>query len=232
MRRKTAISVTAGAEVASGRAALYELLVTVFRRLPDHDLLEKIGKGDFQHLLVRFSELDNDRLNSGVRLLTAYRSSLQGRAEEEVLTELSVDRTRILRGTGHPDLKPPYEGLYRRRKEMGDSLLEIIRFYRAAGLLPENTNQESADYLLVELDFMKQLCLRERKTWLNNGGLKETITHEETFLKEHLGRWAGDFCLAVEKHGATDFYKGFSLILDGFLMMEKEWLARISRQIR
>jgi len=43
MGRKTAVSGSAGADVASGRAAFYELLVSLFRRLPDRDLLE-IGR--------------------------------------------------------------------------------------------------------------------------------------------------------------------------------------------
>jgi TorA maturation chaperone TorD len=231
MRRKTALSGTAGADIASGRAAFYEMTVAVFRWLPDHDLLEKIGRGYFQDFLLRIGELDNDRLNSGVRLLASYQSSLQGRIDGEALTDLSVDRTRILRGTGHPDMKPPYEGLYRRRKAIGDSVLEVIRFYRKAGFLPDMANQESADFLLVELDFMKQLCSREQVQWSNNEGLKETIGHEEKFLEKHLGSWAGDFCCAVEKHGATDFYRGFSLILDGFLTMDKEWVTRLSRQM-
>ncbi|PKN66872.1 MAG: hypothetical protein CVU57_04725 [Deltaproteobacteria bacterium HGW-Deltaproteobacteria-15] len=232
MRRKSVVSGKAGADVASGRAAFYEMLVTVFRRLPDPDLLQKIVKGDFPDFLVRFRELDNDRLNSGVRLLTSYQSSLQGRIDEEVLMELSVDRTRIVRGTGHSDLKPPYEGLYKRRKAAGESVLEVIRFYRMAGLLPDMNNQESADFLFVELDFMKQLCLREQEKWLDDGGLRETITHEEKFLEEHLGKWAGDFCREVEKHASTDFYRGFSLILDGFLTVDKKWLTRLSRQIQ
>jgi TorA maturation chaperone TorD len=231
MRGKSAISAAAGADVAAGRVAFYELLVTVFRWLPDRDLLRKIGKGDFQSFLVRFRELDNDRLNSGVRLLSSYQSTFQGKIDEDILTELSVDRTRILRGAGHPDLKPPYEGLYNRRKAMGESVLEIIRFYRTAGLLPDMSNQESADYLFVELDFMKQLCLREQEKWLDDGGLKETLKHEEKFLEEHLGSWAGDFCCAVEKHASTDFYRGFSLILDGFLTMDKEWVKRLLREV-
>lgn len=231
MRRKPVVSGTAGADMASGRAAFYELLVAVFRRLPDSDLLVKIGRGEFQNLLVRCCELENDRLNSGVQLLTSYRSAVQDRVEEEVLMELSVDRTRILRGTGHPDLKPPYEGLYRRTTGMGESVLEIRNFYRLAGLLPDETNQEAADYLLVELDFMKQLCLREQEQWLNEAGLKETISQEERFLVDHLGHWVGDFCSAVQKHALTDFYRGFSLILDGFVALDREWVTQLSRQI-
>ncbi|RJR47453.1 MAG: hypothetical protein C4576_09530 [Desulfobacteraceae bacterium] len=230
MGRKTAFSATAGADVASGRAAFYELLVGVFQWLPDREFLQKIRNGGFQDLLTRFSELRNDRFDSGAHLLSSYQSSIQTGSDEEVLKELSVDRTRILRGTGHPDLKPPYEGLYS-RKAAGESVLEIIRFYRRAGLLPDMDNQESADFLLVEMDFMKQLCLREQEKWLNREGIEETITQEKEFLEEHLGNWAGDFFLAVEKHASTDFYRGFSTIADGFLKMDEEWITRLMQEM-
>jgi TorA maturation chaperone TorD len=96
--------------------------------------------------------------------------------------------------------------------------------------MPDETVHESPDYLCVELDFMKQLCLREQSQWLHDSGIKETIAQEEEFLREHLGNWVGDFCRAVEKHAVTDFYKGFSLILDAFVTMDKEWIGEVLRQ--
>jgi TorA maturation chaperone TorD len=231
MVMKPVQSGVSGADIASGRSALYDLLVAVFRHLPDRALLSRIGRGEFQGYLARCCELENGRFNAGLDLLTSYQSRIRGRPDEEVLTELSVDRTKILRGTGHPDLRPPYEGLYRSRKSMGDSVLEIRRFYRKAGLLPDETMGESPDYLCVELDFMKQLCLREQDRWLHDTDLRETVTQEKEFLTEHLGHWVGDFARAVERHALTDFYRGFSLILDAFVAMDKEWLEEFSRKM-
>jgi len=79
---------------------------------------------------------------------------------------------------------------------------------------------------------MKQLCLSEQEKWLNGEGLKETIAQEKEFLEEHLGNWAGDFCRAVEKHGSTDFYRGFSIVVDGFLNMDKEWVTRLLQNMQ
>jgi len=231
MGRKPIVSGAAGAGIAAGRASFYDVLVAVFRHLPDRDLLMRIERGDFQDFFARCCELENGTLNSGVALLNSYQGSIRGRPEGEVLTELSVDRTKIFRGTGHEDLKPPYEGLYTRKQSMGDSVLEARRSYRKAGLMPDETVHESPDYLCVELDFMKQLCLREQDQWRHDGGVKETITQEEEFLREHLGTWVGDFCRAVAKHGLTDFYKGFSLILDAFVSMDREWLGEVLQQV-
>ena len=58
-------------------------------------------------------------------------------------------------------MNPPYESLYKKGAGFGDSVLGLKRFYRRVGLLPDETVSDSADYLCVELDFMRQLCLRE-----------------------------------------------------------------------
>lgn len=231
MARKSAINGSTVAEVAAGRAAFYDLLVAVFGHLPDRELVAKIQRGDFQSFLMGCCELGNGRFDAGFQMVTTYQTAIKVRPGEEVFTELSVDRTKILRGTGHPDLRPPYEGLYRRKESIGDSVLELKRFYRKAGLLPDETVRESADYLCVELDFMKELCLREQSRWSDDGGVRETVVQEEEFLRRHLGDWVGDFCIEVEKHALTDFYRGFSLILDAFIGMEKEWLRDLLQQI-
>jgi TorA maturation chaperone TorD len=164
--------------------------------------------------------------------------AMRERPEEDILTELAVDRTTILRGTGHADMKPAYEGLYRKGARFEDSVLGVRRFYRKAGLVPDETVGESADYLCVELDFMKQLCLREEVLRLREGEVEEaiaktiarTIELQEQFLRVHLGNWAGEFCGAVEKYASTDFYRGFALILDAYIRMDRKWLGSLVGQ--
>jgi len=67
---------------------------------------------------------------------------------------------------------------------------------------------------------------------VNDGEVLETVVQEEAFLKEHLGLWVHDFCARVERHALTDFYRGFSVILDAFMDMEKEWLRDLLQKIR
>lgn len=217
------ISKTGGAEIAGGRAQLYGLLGAVFGRIPDLDLIGRIRAREFECMFERCAELADEGFRSGLRLLSSYSDEIGRRQEAELLTELSVDRTKILRGTGHPDLKPPYEGLYAREKGMGDSVLEVRRFYRKAGLLPDEAVPEPADFLCVELDFMRQLCLREQEEWSSGGAAAETIALQREFLAEHLGRWVGDFCRALQAHGITGFYRGIGLILGAFIRTELEW---------
>ena len=212
------------AEIAGGRANLYDLLVGVFGHLPDKNLIMKIKSRGLQNLLDSCYGLDNSRFKSGVDYIKSYQSNMELKPDEEILTELSVDRTRILRATGHTNLKPPYEGLYKNNENIGASFLEVKGFYRKAGLLPDETVHEPPDYLCIELDFMKNLCRREQAQWSSAVGVTETVANEEKFLREHLGSWVGEFCSQAEKHALTDFYRGFLAILDAVVSMDMEYL--------
>lgn len=220
------------AEMARGRAEFYDLLVGILSHFPDQEFLNKIRGDDFKNVLNTLSELNSARCRSGLNLIHSYQSAIKSKPDDEVLTELSVDRTKILRGTGHPDLKPPYEGLYKEGNDVGRSLLEVKRCYREAGMLPDETVHEPPDYICVELDFMKQLCLREQDQWRSEGDVLKVIATEEEFLTEHLGSWVGEFCQQVERHALTDFYRGFALILEAVIITDMQYLRELLRKFK
>jgi TorA maturation chaperone TorD len=125
-------------------------------------------------------------------------------------------------------MRPPYEGLYRKGSGFGESVREVRRFYRTAGIVPDESVTEAADYLCVELDFMRQLCLRESALRHNKEACEQaiiqTIALQEDFLRTHLGAWVGSYCSAVQKHASTDFYRGLAFILDAYIRTERVWL--------
>lgn len=220
------------AEMAGARAEVYDLLVGIFGHLADQRFLAKIRGDAFNHILNTLAYQDSVGFISGIDYVRSYQSAIETRPDEEVLTELSVDRTRIMRGTGPPDLKPPYEGLYRDNRDVGKSLLEVKRFYRRAGMLPDETVREPPDYICLELDFMKQLCLSERDQWSSNADAGEIVAHEEAFLGNHLGTWVGEFCHQVEKHALTDFYRGLALILEAFISADTAYLMALTGSLK
>ena len=210
------------AKMAGARASLYDLLVKIFNHLPDEDLLKKIEGRVFEDMFSGFS---------GMEHIKSYRSQMAKKSQEDILTELSVDRTKILRGTGPKELKPPYEGCYKKDCDMGSAAIKVRSFYRTAGMLPDESVPESPDYLCVELDFMKNLCLREKEQWLSGEDASEILATEECFLTEHLGCWIGDFCSVTKEYAMTDLYRGFSEILNEVIMMDKEYLRGLEKQI-
>ncbi|MBW1805196.1 MAG: molecular chaperone TorD family protein [Deltaproteobacteria bacterium] len=206
---------SATAEMAEARASLYDIMVKILNQLPDEELLNKIEERVFEEMFHGFSGVDH---------IKSYCSKIAGNSTEEILTELSVDRTRILRGTGPKELKPPYEGCYKEDCDVGSAALKVKSCYRAAGMIPDKTVTESPDYLCVELDFMKNLCLREKEQLLSGNGVAETHKMQEFFLTEHLGSWVGRFCSATKEHAMTDFYRGFCEIFNAAIEMDMKYL--------
>jgi TorA maturation chaperone TorD len=220
------------AEMAGARAKIYDLLLGIFNHLPDQQLLSKIRGDHLKNVLNALSQLNSARCGSGLDLIHSYQSAIKSKPDDEVLTELSVDRTKILRGTGHPDLKPPYEGLYKAGRDVGQSLFEVKRFYTEAGMLPDETVHEPPDYICVELDFMKQICLEEQDQWRSEGDVLEVIATEEMFLTEHLGSWLGEFCQQVERHALTDFYRGFAVIMEAVVLTDMRYLRALLQTLK
>lgn len=202
-------------EMARARSHMYALMVRIINRLPDENLLNEIKSREFENLFEQFS---------GVPYLKTYRYRVENNPAEAILDELSVDRTRILRGTGPAELKPPHEGCYKLDGDLGSAAIQVKRFYRSAGIVPHETVCESPDYLCVQLDFIKQLCQQEHHLRSANQNVDETIKCQDEFLKKHLGCWVINYCEQVQKHALTDFYRGMTMILKDFIKKDMEYL--------
>jgi TorA maturation chaperone TorD len=195
---------------------MYDLMVRVFNQLPDEDFLKKIETCEFENQFREFP---------GAAHIKAYRLRMGQNPPETILNELSIDRTRILRGTGPAELKPPHEGCYKMDCDLGSAAMQVKCFYRTAGLLPDATVCESPDYLCVQLDFMKQLCQQEQNLRSSNRDATEIIACQKAFLKKHLGSWVGDYCEQVQKHALSDLYRGFAMILNAFITSDMDYLT-------
>ena len=212
------------AQSAGLRAGVYGLLAGVMGNLPDKRLIFMI-KGD--ELIGLFRRIDNTRFqdyHEAIDLIQAYGTEIEDRPEEEVLQELAVDRTRIMRGTGPRELKPPYEGLYRKNGKADQSIRQLKEFYRTAGVHPDDNVNESPDFLGIELDFMRHLCIREQHQWSTNQDALQTFKLEKAFLGNHLGSWVCTYCSLVLQYAFTGFYKGIGAFLGAFIKMDTGYL--------
>ena len=214
-KNKSTQSAEALAEIAASRSQMYDLMVRVFNHLPDEAFLKKIETREFENMFSEFY---------GAAQIRDYRLWMEQKPAESIINELSVDRTRILRGTGPKDLKPPHEGCYKMDGDLGSAAIQVKCFYRTAGLIPDTTVCESPDYLCIQLDFMKHLCHREQRLRSSSQDVTENVARQEDFLKKHLGSWVGDYCEQVQKHALTDFYRGFALILNDFITRDMKYL--------
>ncbi|MFH1652375.1 MAG: molecular chaperone TorD family protein [Chloroflexota bacterium] len=205
------------AELALRRADLYGLLSGVFSSPPSPELLAAVKSGDMEDL-ARALELP------GVpELFRTYRERLAGSPEEAALEELAIDWTRLVRPIGQ--IKPPYEGLYRSNPDSGETILQIKKAYRQSGMLPDESTGEPPDFLGIELDFMRRLCLREHECRKSGAGAAALFSEEESFLREHLGEWVAVFCAGVGDYVTTDFYRAFLRLLEHFVAEELKFLT-------
>jgi len=215
-------------DIAGRRAGFYDFLAGGWHRLPESSYLERIKGSTLDHFLEVCCNHGGRDLKKGVGCIRSYRSITSQKSDAQAIEELSVDRTRILRGTGHSALMPPYEGLYKGKKNTSQPLLEIKRFYRKAGLILEDSVSEAPDFICVQLDFMRHMCLREKHQWPSDADVGLTITQEATFLKNHLGTWVGDFCFQVKRHAQTDYYRGVAMIMEDFIDSDMSYVEDLS----
>jgi len=104
---------------------------------------------------------------------------------------------------------PPYEGSYegdpfRHTRQMAD----VAGFYRAFGAEAHGPAAERVDHAGCELEFLaflgaKRLALQAER---EDGAADTCREIEDTFLRDHLGRWLPTFCREIESRTESPFY--------------------------
>jgi putative dimethyl sulfoxide reductase chaperone len=215
---------TTGESSGLRRAAMYDLLESVFICMPGVEFLEDLKTGCYDEDLGHWGTAGNSNLSRGIACLKSYLSSIQTRKPAEILEEIAVDRTALLRVTSDRNYRLPYESLYTPAGRAGDIISRLKGFYSRAGIVPEENIGEMLDYIGVEIDFMFQLCLKETGQWAERQDARPVMELEREFLEGHLGRWVNAFYTGAEPYCRTDFYRGFLQMLAGFMETELEYL--------
>ncbi len=161
------------ANQSQSRSRVYGFLSKLHLRAPNEGLRDMFLNPKFMEALNSMTAaLDlPDSIVDGLNSIKEYISALRGRPLDEALSELGVEHTRIFRGRkreyGPP---PPYESVYMDNgRVMGETTVRIKAEYAKAGLaIPGNHKGEMADYIGLEMDFMRHLCSAEADAWLGN----------------------------------------------------------------
>ncbi|NIN69302.1 MAG: 4Fe-4S dicluster domain-containing protein [Anaerolineae bacterium] len=137
----------------------------------------------------------------------SYASLAQGLAGPE--EGLEAEYTRLFVGPGRP-VAHPCESVYREGQVMGECTLAVRERYAEEGLGPED--QLLPDHVAVELEFMSYLARKEAEAWEENDvdRAEAYLRQEESFLREHLGRWLPSFCKRLLAGEAHPFYAGLA----------------------
>jgi TorA maturation chaperone TorD len=145
---------------------------------------------------------------------------------EYVTQELAIDRAKLFRGVNADGYRPPYESLYLNQPPQ-DIIGGLNRFYAEIDCRISNDINESPEQIGVEFYYMQALCEKELEA-LENGLLDEAQVYnrlQQSFLKQHLGRWAGLFAQDMERQAETSFYRGIALLIQELVDGELASLA-------
>ncbi len=218
------------ANIAGHRACLYGMLTAIINTLPGQDLLSLLDSPDFLSFTDTCRSLDNQNVVEGLTSIGKFSQAAAQGLSPATLTELGIDRTRLFRAYGIQGFMAPHEGNYTERKNgpaREAAIHDVVEFYRAAGLAPSEDCREAPDYISIQLDFMRMLCLREKEQWLTNQEVPPALSLELIFFQKHIGQWLGKYCDAALAIATTDFYKGLLCTLKGLVETEKDYLDNL-----
>lgn len=204
-------------EQIESRLGAYNLLSYFFLALPDKDFVSQIMNLDFN--TFENGKIDED-VFTGIELIQDFIQNSESKPLDDVLLEVSIDRTQLLRGLSHDGPRPPYESGYL------DTPAEIIHgqlaaIYGKADYGFYNEINESPEHIGVELAFMTNLCEMQLETNVNDDKhLSYLLDLQSEFLVNHLGQWANIYAHEMLSFARTDFYRGIALVLKGFIQGE------------
>ena len=215
------------ATIAQSRASLYGFLGAVYNRRPDEQFAQGLAAGALTDFVANFGEADelSPDMKSGVVLIDDFMKQSEGKDPEDFMTELGVERTRLVRGVkpgyGPP---PPYESVYSDKMHEVEThrIAAVLNAYAAADALMPKDVHDQPDYIGLELDFMRHLCAKESEAWAcgDKATACSLIEKEERFLDDHLAPWVPRFCDVMAEQAKLDFYRGIALITKAFVMQE------------
>jgi TorA maturation chaperone TorD len=213
-------------ELFVGQSLLLNLLGMVLFRYPDEDLIQSVLHEEI-FSEVPFAGKQPDVI-SGSSLLCSWLSENKRRGEDELLSELQADYTRLFIGPGKV-LAPPYESVHfsSDRLMFQKETLQVRQWYARFGLQSEKIYNEPDDHIGLELLFMAHLAAQVAAAAKQEDGetLDRMLEAQRMFASTHLFRWAFRWCDQVCEHTHTDFFRGIALMTQGSLLEIAEILG-------
>lgn len=213
-------------QLASSRAQVYGVLSTVYGGLPGEQMVRLLSSWSVSEMVSR--ESLPVKMRRGLRRINTWMGE-RGPEPSETAT-LDAEFTRLFRGLGRTKSPPPpYESVYLDGGLLyGPSTQRVADTYRRHQVT--GRDNEPPDYIALELDFMRLLCKKEALAWQADGdGVRELITEEKDFLREHLSRWVPVFCEAVRRFDTTSFYAGLADITEGWICCDRRVVSGLVR---
>jgi TorA maturation chaperone TorD len=217
------------ATYARSRAGLYSAAALHFNTVMDGHFVDTIRSPQFKLMLetIGDGEESEDLLTLGAVLMAVFIEKTRSEDRQQLADRLGAERTRLYRGLSAQYEPPPYEALWTAAKEETQLLGGLTDMYRAAGVALDAERPERADYLGVELDFMRVLAEQEAAAWESEHEEQAARLFEaqQQFFNEHLASWVPDYAAKVSGAAQSDFYRAQLRMLEGLMHIEQETFA-------
>lgn len=193
------------------RLELADYLVDALYDTPDPEFVGRLLDGG----LDTPEESVNDDLDTAFDYLHEFVAANEDRDPESVADDLAVEYTRLFVGPRPP--VQPHETYYREDTDfLSTGLAEVQASYSAAGWGAPDSVDEEADFVGVQLLFLRNLVDRQRS------GEEEAVGFERVFLEEHVFEWVDAFVEDVESETDEPFYLAAAHAFRGFAELERD----------
>ena len=207
------------AELAKNRAALYDLLATLFRHNPSRQTL----------LSLRSEEMREALSLAGMRLPETFFSE-----NVDKLTEtLAVAFANLFLLPGR--LISPHESVQRKGGSgflRGPETAHVRDYYASVGFEVDRATPMEADHVSIELEFLGHLAAEEAKAWESDhpGKAGDALRYQEDFLNRHTGQWIFDFLARVESRDRSGFYRELARLTHDLCKEQLAYLPLLIKQ--
>jgi TorA maturation chaperone TorD len=212
--------------LCASRAATYGLLSRLFGVEVEQVLLSDLKAISFP------AKTGNDKVDIGYRKIATYLSH----HSDNAVSELAVDYVRVFIGHGNNTYAAayPFESVYTSEKRllMQEARDEIIEAYRVVGMEIHKDWKDPEDHIALELAYMQLLCERAHDALdaEEEGQALTLFDQQRDFLANHLAAWAPMMTTDMKRLAKTEFYQGLAYLTEGFLRMDRSFLATVISQ--
>ncbi|MBC7092302.1 MAG: molecular chaperone TorD family protein [Nitrososphaeria archaeon] len=193
------------------RTYLYRSLVELYRPKLAKPMLENIAQEQFQ-ALGETIENGFDSIKGGHRILCDY---VKGKDVDKLIEELGVEYSRL--DSKGVFLQRSYD---QRSKE--ELFSNLKRFYQQKSNVIEKGME--LDHFINHCNYMFNLLSQNRIAIINRkvNDFYENIRLQREFLKDYIYNWVPIMCQRLYKESESEFYKGLSMLTEGFINVDKE----------
>lgn len=196
------------AELASARRDLYRFLSAAFLEAPGPEFLARLRDEAFHAALAE---------SFSPAVAEDFWRAAEGMDAKKFPDSARLEFTNLFLAPGEQHIAP-YESVFRDRREiegrevsgllMGQSALDVQKWYRLAALEISNDFKELPDHIGLEFHYLAYLCDREQAFDKAGDTAKQTRAREmqRDFLKAHVLSWLGELAEKIRTKAALPLY--------------------------